>query len=156
MNYAKVASRIRTQITQRAAEIVDSDDNHESSDDEDQLRSRQEQGDHEYPLHLIDPNINANPAHPRRRTRSLRSLSSATRLEIVSKAASLKYCSEDLAIMYGVKVHAVNALKHDAMRKPKRFLKKKAAELRKAKHEAAIKTVVRAFIDKGMTIWTLK
>ena len=77
-------------------------------------------------------------------------------MEIVTKAASGMSTSEDLAIMYGVKAHVVNDLKHDATRKPKKFLKKKARELRKARHEIAIKAVIRAFIDNGTTIWTLK
>ena len=63
-------------------------------------------------------------------------------MEIITKAASGKFTSKDLAIMYRVKVHVIYDLKHQARRTPKRFLKKKASELAKARHEIAIKEVV--------------
>ena len=116
-DYAKMASSIRKEISQKVSELSEQDRVHIPKEDNQILPESFSR-------------LDFNPSHPTRKRRSLRQLNSKERLHIAKLAASKSRTSIEIAELYNVKVQVVYDLVKDSKKKQGYFIKKKEVELR--------------------------
>ena len=116
-DYAKMASKIRKEISEKASQLSEQDRVHIPKDDKQFLPESFSR-------------LDFNPSHPKRKRRVLKQLSSKERLHIVKLAASNSRTCIEIAELFNVKVQVVYDLVKDSKKKQRYFIKKKEVELR--------------------------
>ena len=125
LDYAKLVSVIRLEITQRVGQL--------DSVKEDKVDEADEMKTGSPLLHngmnskgsKADFNPAYNPSHPSRKRKSLRQIDSHTRLKIVKLVASNTRTCGEVARLFDVKVQAVYGLLKDLKKSRRLFLKKR-------------------------------
>ena len=97
-----------------------------------------------------------NPAHPQNKKRTLRDLSAAARLEIVTLAAKRVLTQQEVADRFGIKVQVVRDLMKNLGKKRSVILKKRDAEVRKARQQSALTSVISQSLTSKQGIWSSK
>ena len=128
-DYAKMASNIRKEISQKVSRLSGQDRVHIPKEAKQVMPESFSRLDY-------------NPSHPNRKRRSLRQLDSTERLHIAKLVASKSRTCVEIAELFNVKVQVVYDLVKDSKKKQVYFIKKKKAELRKSLHQAAVIKIV--------------
>ena len=133
LEYAKTATRIRSQIKHRAG----AQEEEQQDADAEPVTELKNHVALPRSLRISTEELNfgreANPVHPTRKRRPLHQLNSANRMQIVKLAASKLRTCREIADMYNIKVQVVYDLAKDAKKQQVCFVKKKEAELRRAR-----------------------
>ena len=125
LDYAKLASAIRLEITQRVEQLAKAEEQkvNEAEENENESACLNQSAITEASKEHFAPAYN--PSHPRRKRKSLRLIDSETRLKIVKLVASNSKDCGEVARLFNVKVQAVYDLLKDLKKKKRSFLKKR-------------------------------
>lgn len=116
-DYAKMASEIREEFSQKASRLSEQERVHTT-------KAAKSVTPESFSL------LDFNPCNPNRKRLSLRQLNSKERLAIVKLVASKSRTCVEIAQLYNVKLQVVYDLVRDSKRKQVYFVKKKEVELR--------------------------
>ena len=138
LDYAKLVSAIRLEITQRVGQLAKAEEQKVNEAEENETNRDCPNQWSIAGASKEDFTPAYNPSHPRRKRKSLRLIDSETRLKIVKLVASNSKDCGEVARLFNVKVQAVYDLLKDLKKKKRSFLKKRLSELGRASEEAGI------------------